>query len=344
MKCYNDGMDRRAWFRAGRLAAQCLLAAALSGCALPARATPVVITQIVTATPPPPTVTAPPTPSPIGAATQPPTPLPSLTPLGGGSPGISLTPGVTGTQTISITSFSAAPPLIDPGGTIVLTWQATGGELYLYRLNALGQLGEPTEVPPVGMLTVTTEPGVRNQVSFALFAVDRGSGAQAQAVTSVRVRCPDQWFFANGPSACPMSAAESGRAVAEHFERGLMIWLSWRGVYVLYADGRAPRWDFRTDNFVEGQPESDPNLVPPGGLYQPVRGFGLIWRDENQVLGSRVRDRLGWATDQEFEIPGAFQCDSTPRYPNCYLAGPESQVILLLPERSGWSVWPTPSP
>jgi hypothetical protein len=34
--------------------------------------------------------------------------------------------------------------------------------------------------------------------------------------------------------------------------------------------------------------------VPPPGLYQPIRGFGKLWRTHPEV-----RDRLGWATAPE---------------------------------------------
>jgi hypothetical protein len=87
-------------------------------------------------------------------------------------------------------------------------------------------------------------------------------------------------------------------------------------------------------------PEDDPSLVPPEGLYQPVRGFGVAWRDEQATPGFRVRDRLGWAIDQEFGVSGAaFQCDSAPKYVTCYLSGPGGAVYVLKPERSGWFIW-----
>ena len=41
-------------------------------------------------------------------------------------------------------------------------------------------------------------------------------------------------------------------------------------------------------------PDADPDIEPPDGLVQPVRGFGWVWRN-----GSEVRERLGWATEPE---------------------------------------------
>jgi hypothetical protein len=134
---------------------------------------------------------------------------------------------------------------------------------------------------------------------------------------------------------------------AEHFERGLMLWTQWNDfVYILYGDDQfSPRWDARQNAWFPGLPESDPNIVPPPGYYQPVRGFGVTWRDEQATPGFRVRDRLGWATDQEFSInDAAYQCDSAPKYNTCYITSPGNAVIVLQPERSGWHVWAGPPP
>jgi hypothetical protein len=64
-----------------------------------------------------------------------------------------------------------------------------------------------------------------------------------------------------------------------------------------------------------------------------VRGFGKAWRE---VPG--VRDRLGWAIEEEFVVgDGAFQC-AWGRYGRCYLTGPDGAIYVLEPEMSGWFV------
>jgi hypothetical protein len=93
--------------------------------------------------------------------------------------------------------------------------------------------------------------------------------------------------------------------VYQPFERGFMIYLPDRkAVWVFYspfslAATPAPdvgRWLPYADTFVEGEPETDPNLVPPEGFQQPKRGFGKVWR--NSPI---VRDALGWGL--QFELP-----------------------------------------
>jgi hypothetical protein len=121
-----------------------------------------------------------------------------------------------------------------------------------------------------------------------------------------------------------------------------MLWLEAMGelhvlneIVVLYDDDvYSPRWQMMVDDWSPGMPEEDPNIVPPPGYYEPVRGFGEVWR---KVPGAR--DRLGWATEDEFVVgEGFFQC-TTGKYSRCYVTGPDRTVYVLEHEMSGWTVW-----
>lgn len=87
--------------------------------------------------------------------------------------------------------------------------------------------------------------------------------------------------------------------VAEQiFERGRMFWLQPTGqIWVMVVTGAGVgNWYVYEDQFEEGDPESDPELIPPDeDLRQPVRGFGLLWRNN-----TRLRELLGWGTTDEF--------------------------------------------
>ncbi len=92
---------------------------------------------------------------------------------------------------------------------------------------------------------------------------------------------------------CPRGAAENIQMARERFQNGQMIWRQdRRWIYVLYNDGR---WEGYPDRWVEGDPADDPTLAPPGGLQQPVRGFGKVWREN---LGGG-RAAIGWALEPE---------------------------------------------
>jgi hypothetical protein len=117
--------------------------------------------------------------------------------------------------------------------------------------------------------------------------------------------CPNKYYYCDG-GYC--SGEQPMVSAVQRFEHGTMIWVNqptWEGtvwVYVLFEDGTYQR--FR-DTFVEGvDPESDPDIVPPEGLYQPIRGFGKVWREGT---GAQVRERLGWAIEPEQGGDGAWQ-------------------------------------
>jgi len=271
----------------------------------------------------------------------PPTPVPpSATPTAMPTATETSVPPASGPPPIAITEFKASPAEIAAGGSVTLSWQSVAEWATIYLADERGRLTEPGfEVPISGTLVVTTSSTLRDHADFFLFA---GSGnVYEQATVSVMIPCPDGWFFADPPAGCPL-APHFPTIVAQHFEHGLLLWLEATGderpfneIIALYDDeGPLPRWQTMVDDWTEGEPESDPDLVPPDGLYQPVRGFGRVWRER-----TGVRDRLGWATDEEFKVEnGAYQCSSAA-YASCYVVGPEGTVYVLYPNGSAWAVW-----
>ncbi len=96
---------------------------------------------------------------------------------------------------------------------------------------------------------------------------------------------------------CPPVPAEprvTGAAM-QRYEHGYMVWLQdTKMFYVLYGDqfGGTRVETYPDDQWKDGMPETDPNIVPPPGLYQPTRGGGYLWR-----TNQRVRDGLGWGIE-----------------------------------------------
>ena len=93
------------------------------------------------------------------------------------------------------------------------------------------------------------------------------------------------------------------------FERGTMIWVDNLGprfapvIYVIFFDTTRNSlvWQFYTDTWHEGDPNSG-GETPPANLYEPIRGFGKIWRDN-----AAVRNTLGWASAPERADTGIVQ-------------------------------------
>lgn len=126
------------------------------------------------------------------------------------------------------------------------------------------------------------------------------STATAAATTATPDSCTFQYFFYPSPAACPGGAPIDSAAAEQQFEHGFMLWLEANNsVFVFAKDGRFQRYE---DTFVEGQPENDPSFVPPENLYQPVRGFGKVWRENLEV-----REKLGWATGRELGFKSLLQ-------------------------------------
>ncbi|MFQ3536383.1 MAG: hypothetical protein SNJ58_10945 [Aggregatilineales bacterium] len=99
----------------------------------------------------------------------------------------------------------------------------------------------------------------------------------------------------------------------QDFQNGYMFWISTRKIiWVLITTPGNPNtgeWRIYPDTYAEGEPEFDPNLIPPSeSLFQPRRGFGKLWRTT-----PGLREVLGWATTPEFALntsyvyqPGGF--------------------------------------
>jgi hypothetical protein len=101
---------------------------------------------------------------------------------------------------------------------------------------------------------------------------------------------------------CPQGSPRQIALAFQPFEHGLMLWRgSDRSIFILSQQG--DQWWRLDDTFRDGQDsESDPGLIPPEGLLQPVRGFGKVWRQNGFV-----REALGWATSPETEYVATWQ-------------------------------------
>ena len=97
------------------------------------------------------------------------------------------------------------------------------------------------------------------------------------------------------PCPPPAEPQVTGAAI-QWYEHGFMIWIKATGsLYVLYDQSgqhMSGTMAIYADTWKDGMPETDPNIVPPAGMYQPTRGGGLLWRTNAQV-----RAGLGWGID-----------------------------------------------
>jgi len=240
------------------------------------------------------------------------------------------------------TVTSAGDPLInffranveetDPGRSITLEWSTTNAmTITLWHLAPTGQFSNFWTVSESGSFDYPVTVRERNRTTFALSAAD-GRGNSEMATVAVVLRCPDEWFFADPPDICPASAANYSAGAEQQFERGTMIWIGAEDrIYVLFGDGQQIAWMTYTDDWTLEVPENDPELAPPSGMYQPVRGFGLVWREQ-----PGVKDRLGWAITEEGAYDTAVQRTSFAKYNETYIRARDGKIWRLLAERSDW--------
>jgi hypothetical protein len=186
--------------------------------------------------------------------------------------------------------------------------------------------------------TCEINPWESNNVEFRLEVQDE-AGRTAQASFHLQLICHNAWFFAPTPDECGAPALISA-AAEQRFEHGAMIWVQqewsrWLAgenwVFVLYDDGQSPAWQVFEDQWREGQEDHDPTLTPPAGLQQPIRGFGLVWRQTPQV-----RQRLGWAIEEEKGFNTIIQRTARYKDEKIYLRAHDGNVWLLGPNGDRW--------
>ena len=131
------------------------------------------------------------------------------------------------------------------------------------------------------------------------------------------------------PAALP-TVTEGAIYVAEQrFENGWMLWLQPVGqIWVIFINDSGEHiWATYDDTFAEGEIESDPQIVPPEDLFQPIRGFGKLWRSNPEVrdaLGWALADELGHTTRYEYHPGGAVSENSD------YQSGPGYHLVESL--------------
>ncbi|UCG25635.1 MAG: hypothetical protein JSW55_06505 [Chloroflexota bacterium] len=196
----------------------------------------------------------------------------------------------------------------------------------------------PPVIPsPVGVTetprpapTATQEP-TETAAPTVTLAVPQATDSPAAQET-----CSYEYFFYPAPETCPTGWAVNSAAAEQPFEGGLMIWLEETdSIIVFYDDGLWRRFE---DTWSEDQPESDPDIIPPPERFQPIRGFGKVWRDRPEV-----REALGWALGVELGFPSIFQeqavAGGQPKL--TYLRTYNGQVFGLIqraPDEGDWVV------
>lgn len=185
---------------------------------------------------------------------------------------------------------------------------------------------------PVGLPPLVVGPNTATSSAIII----PGSGTPVPASNQNCTVAVDSTFstaYANNAQAaqnlgCPRQEANTFSFAQQSFERGQMFWRSTNEIYVLQQGGTAR---YFVDSWREGQPVQDDNLSVPAGRYQPIRGFGLVWRNNNLL------DAIGWATQLETGYSAKWQdFDNGAMFAN----GSGQVYILLLNGATGTYLGP----
>jgi hypothetical protein len=236
------------------------------------------------------------------------TPVPPPTVVPSATPTNTPTPLPSPSRQPSIERFEAAPLVAPAGSSITLSWEATGTDFTIKMLLPDGSTAQTFDgLASEGTQEVIFDDDVLGEVNFVLTAA------------------------LNDPPSCPDGPATTFPAAGQFFEHGFMIWRGDVAEITVFQDNLT--YAVYPDAWTTGMPESDPDIEPPEGFYQPIRGFGLVWREKPSTLGGLVRDHLGWALARyEVEYTGAYQCEvesSAGDSVDCFVRGPDGSIIRM---------------
>ncbi len=184
--------------------------------------------------------------------------------------------------------------------------------------------------PPPSQTPTVTVTSTSTQAIFPTSQIIPVTGEAVQANDQV---CDSTWFFlVPRPQSCPRNTALADQGVYQQFENGYMVWVRQTdAIYVMYNDDTLPSWEVYRDFFVEGMPR-DNNIDEPANLWEPVRGFGLLWRNN-----ATVRTRIGWAT-QQFETPYSVRLQ-VAEDGAIFINDPRGGIFGLTPDRNSWALY-----
>lgn len=257
---------------------------------------------------------------------------------------VTLPPPTTPWQTSAPVAVSTATPAARPTEALTPIQIVTIDSGFVFVTPTLPPSKTPT-VTPTQSRTPTATPAFPTALAptVSLLLPDSVFATSAPPLISVppvnqpftavppASACSVSWFFASPlPPACPLNAPLSSAAAALRLQFGYMVWVQEQSaVYVLYDDLVQPAWEVFPDRFADGMPERDDALTAPDNLWQPKRGFGLVWRTYAQT-----QRRLGWALhpDEEgFTTQVQIGSDGT-----VYVKDPQGGVFALAPAGANW--------
>ena len=131
------------------------------------------------------------------------------------------------------------------------------------------------------------------------------------------------------PDVRPTATLAQIQVAEEVFEHGRMFWiLPRKQIWVMYDNGQGNgEWKVYDDTWADTDPASDPSIVPPDGKFQPLRGFGKLWRgnpDIKNKLGFGITPEFGYVSNYEYHPGGLVDAQGK------WVPGPGFHILFSL--------------
>jgi hypothetical protein len=257
---------------------------------------------------------------------------------------------------IQLFEASSEFSIVDPGALVTLRWAFEGASGAICERITPRPLSDTCyqDLPSSGSLQVTVPADARGAIGYFLYVQADEQVAEEMVILPLSAErgCSYDWFFGTAEYPfqplleCPTSEPTQIRPQVQRFEKGLMLRLqgvepdgeAWLVTLVPHEDGGySLGFEPVVDSWSPGMPETDPALAPPDGLFQPSRGFGMLWRGEieHQPMGEPQtldgEELLGWATGSVFEYDAVYQCfqGTHGRALACFMNGPDGDILPM---------------
>jgi hypothetical protein len=240
-----------------------------------------------------------------------------------------------------ITSFTLSPTRAARGGTITLNWESEGiwAEICTIVNQTYPERYSCEEVPPSGSKVVLVEP----DATIYHFQLEANNGEYADFRDVYGCIDVSDWFFENPPDRCAAAPPVHTYAAAQRFEHGLMVWLEASDEFIVFYDDNFLSIFYPPLKLKPGASVDNRVGDAPDGYFEPVSGFGLIWRGEVE-RSENIRATLGWALEPEFGFETTYQSGilSNWHFLDRYMRDPEGRIIYFSSQAyvgSRWRYW-----
>jgi hypothetical protein len=140
----------------------------------------------------------------------------------------------------------------------------------------------------------------------------------------IETDCPTTLFFNSTPLDVCAGPAMTTQASYQTYEHGFMIWLANSGDIWAFEDGHQSPWFHFYQGNYGGLPDTASSA--PGGLVQPINGFGRVWGNEKGFNSPKLKDELGWATAPEVSYTSTWQFFGRTSHIHVYMSVPDGRV------------------